>query len=123
VKGYPTTWGAAPYKGQVLDYNSTVFNKLETAGGVLLAKLSMGNLPWGCLVGEMTRNPWDITKGASGSSAGSASSVSAGLLPFAIGTETWVLLYLLQHLRSNRLAPKFWKNKQGRGYGFKLVYG
>jgi Asp-tRNA(Asn)/Glu-tRNA(Gln) amidotransferase A subunit family amidase len=90
VKGYPTTWGAVPYKGQVIDYNSTVFNKLEAAGGVLLAKLSMGELAMGDVwFGEMTRNPWDITKGSSGSSAGSASSVSAGLLPFAMGTETW----------------------------------
>ena len=90
VKGYPTTWGAVPYKGQVVDYNSTVFNKLEAAGGVLLAKLSMGELAMGDIwFGGMTRNPWDITQGSSGSSAGSACSVSAGLLPFAIGTETW----------------------------------
>jgi len=90
VKGYPTTWGAVPYKGQVIDYNSTVFNKLEAAGGVLLAKLSMGELAMGDVwFGAMTRNPWDITQGSSGSSAGSASSVSAGLLPFAMGTETW----------------------------------
>jgi Asp-tRNA(Asn)/Glu-tRNA(Gln) amidotransferase A subunit family amidase len=90
VKGYPTTWGAVPYKGQVIDYNSTVFNKLEAAGGVLLAKLTMGELAMGDVwFGGMTRNPWDITQGSSGSSAGSASSVSAGLLPFAIGTETW----------------------------------
>jgi Asp-tRNA(Asn)/Glu-tRNA(Gln) amidotransferase A subunit family amidase len=90
VRGYPTTWGAVPYKGQVIDYNSTVFNKLEAAGGVLLAKLTMGELAMGDIwFGEKTRNPWDITQGSSGSSAGSASSVSAGLLPFAIGTETW----------------------------------
>ncbi|MDR3665964.1 MAG: amidase [Ignavibacteriaceae bacterium] len=90
VKGYPTTWGAVPYKGQVLDYNSAVFNKLEGAGGILLAKLSMGELAMGDVwFGGLTRNPWDITQGSSGSSAGSASSVSAGLLPFAIGTETW----------------------------------
>ncbi|MDR3611071.1 MAG: amidase [Ignavibacteriaceae bacterium] len=90
VKGYPTTWGAVPFKGQVIDYNSTVFNKLEAAGGVLLAKLTMGELAMGDVwFGGMTRNPWDITQGSSGSSAGSASSVSAGLLPFAIGTETW----------------------------------
>jgi hypothetical protein len=90
VKGYPTTWGAVPYKGQLIDYNSTVFNKLEDAGGVLLAKLSMGELAMGDVwFGGLTRNPWDITQGSSGSSAGSACSVSAGLLPFAIGTETW----------------------------------
>jgi Asp-tRNA(Asn)/Glu-tRNA(Gln) amidotransferase A subunit family amidase len=90
VKGYPTTWGAVSYKGQVIDYNSTVFNKLEAAGGVLLGKLTMGELAMGDVwFGEKTRNPWDITQGSSGSSAGSAASVSAGLLPFAIGTETW----------------------------------
>jgi Asp-tRNA(Asn)/Glu-tRNA(Gln) amidotransferase A subunit family amidase len=90
VKGYPTTWGAVPYKGQVIDDNSTVFNKLEAAGGVLLAKLTMGELAMGDIwFGGMTHNPWDITQGSSGSSAGSACSVSAGLLPFAIGTETW----------------------------------
>jgi Asp-tRNA(Asn)/Glu-tRNA(Gln) amidotransferase A subunit family amidase len=90
VKGYPTTWGSVPYKNQVIDYNSTVFNKLDEAGGVLCAKLTMGELAMGDVwFGGMTRNPWDVTTGSSGSSAGSASSVSAGLLPFAIGTETW----------------------------------
>ena len=90
VKGYPTTWGTIPYKDQVINVNSTVFNKLEAAGGVLVAKLSMGELAMDDVwFGGMTKNPWDITQGSSGSSAGSASSVSAGLLPFAIGTETW----------------------------------
>jgi Asp-tRNA(Asn)/Glu-tRNA(Gln) amidotransferase A subunit family amidase len=90
VKGYPTTWGAVPYKDQIINLNSTVFNKLEAAGGVLCAKLSMGELAMDDVwFGGLTRNPWDITKGSSGSSAGSASSVAAGLLPFAIGTETW----------------------------------
>jgi len=57
---------------------------------VLCAKLTLGELAWGDVwFGGKTRNPWDTTKGSSGSSAGSASSVSAGLLPFAIGTETW----------------------------------
>lgn len=90
AKGYKTTWGAAPYKNQFVDEDATVIKKLENAGAVLCAKLSMGELAmddeW---FGGMTRNPWDTTKGSSGSSAGSASSVSAGLLPFAIGTETW----------------------------------
>ena len=78
-----------PYKDQVLDYDATVIKKLEAAGAVLCAKLTMGELAWGDVwFGEMTRNPWDTKTGSSGSSAGSASSVSAGLLPFAIGTET-----------------------------------
>jgi len=90
VKGYPTTWGSVPYKEQVINYNSTVFNKLEAAGGILIAKLTMGELAMGDVwFGGMTRNPWDTSQGSSGSSAGSASSVAAGLLPFAIGTETW----------------------------------
>ncbi|HEX2960534.1 MAG TPA: amidase, partial [Ignavibacteriales bacterium] len=89
-KGYKTTWGAAPYKDQVIDMDATVIKKLEDAGAVLVAKLSMGALAWGDVwFGGMTRNPWDLKQGSSGSSAGSASSVSAGLLPFAIGTETW----------------------------------
>ncbi|HEX2869275.1 MAG TPA: amidase [Ignavibacteriales bacterium] len=89
-KGYKTTWGAAPYKDQVIDMDATVIKKLEDAGAVLAAKLSMGALAWGDVwFGGVTKNPWDIKQGSSGSSAGSASSVSAGLLPFAIGTETW----------------------------------
>jgi Asp-tRNA(Asn)/Glu-tRNA(Gln) amidotransferase A subunit family amidase len=90
VKGYRTTWGAVPFKDQTIDFNSAVFRKLDDAGGVLLAKLTMGALAMGDVwYGEMTRNPWDTATGSSGSSAGSAASVSAGLLPFAIGTETW----------------------------------
>ncbi len=88
-KGYKTTWGAGPYKDQTLDLDATVIQKLEAAGAVLCAKLTMGALAMGDVwYGEMTRNPWAIAEGSSGSSAGSASSVSAGLLPFAIGTET-----------------------------------
>ncbi|UCC80239.1 MAG: amidase [Candidatus Zixiibacteriota bacterium] len=90
VKGYKTTWGAMPYKDQMLDYDATVIKKLEGAGAVLVAKLSMGALAWGDVwYADTTRNPWNTEKGSSGSSAGSASAVSAGLVPFAIGTETW----------------------------------
>ncbi|MBC8109529.1 MAG: amidase [Verrucomicrobia bacterium] len=88
-KGYKTTWGSVPYKEQVIDMDATVIRKLEQAGAVLVAKLTLGELAWGDVwFGGMTRNPWNLTQGSSGSSAGSASSVSAGLLPFAIGTET-----------------------------------
>ncbi len=88
-KGYKTTWGSVPYKDQVLNLDATVIQRLEDAGAVLCAKLSMGELAMGDVwFGGMTRNPWDIETGSSGSSAGSGSSVSAGLLPFAIGTET-----------------------------------
>jgi Asp-tRNA(Asn)/Glu-tRNA(Gln) amidotransferase A subunit family amidase len=90
TKDYNTTWGATPYKDQMLDEDAAVILKLEEAGAVLCAKLTLGALAWGDVWFDgKTRNPWDTTKGSSGSSAGSASSVSAGLLPFAIGTETW----------------------------------
>ncbi|MGB5288239.1 MAG: amidase, partial [Ignavibacteriaceae bacterium] len=90
TKDYKTTWGATPFKDQMIDEDAAVIKKLEDAGAVLCAKLTMGALAWGDVwFGGMTRSPWDTTKGSSGSSAGSASSVSAGLLPFAIGTETW----------------------------------
>lgn len=90
VKGYKTTWGAMPFKDQEIDHDAAVVRKLEEAGAVLAAKLSMGALAWGDVwFGGQTRNPWDPEQGSSGSSAGSASAVAAGLLPFAIGTETW----------------------------------
>jgi Asp-tRNA(Asn)/Glu-tRNA(Gln) amidotransferase A subunit family amidase len=90
VPGYPTTWGTAPYKDQVRPGKATVVKKLEDAGAVLIAKLSVGELAWGDVwFGGMTRNPWQPEKGSSGSSAGSASAVAAGLVGFALGTETW----------------------------------
>lgn len=90
TKDYKTTWGAVPFKDQLIPEDAAIITRLEDAGAVLCAKLSMGALAWGDVwFDAMTRNPWDTTKGSSGSSAGSASSVSAGLLPFAIGTETW----------------------------------
>ena len=90
TKDYKTTWGATPFKDQKINEDATVIKKLEDAGAVLIAKLTMGALAMGDVwFGGKTRNPWDTTKGSSGSSAGSASSVSAGLVPFAIGTETW----------------------------------
>jgi len=90
VNGYKTTWGAMPYKDQVIDETATVVHKLEEAGAVLVAKLSLGALAWGDVwYGGITRNPWNLEQGSSGSSAGSASSTSAGLVPFALGTETW----------------------------------
>lgn len=89
VRGYPTTWGSSPYKEQVLEYDAAVVEKLEEAGAVLVAKLVSGELARGDVwFGGKTKNPWDLSQGASGSSAGSAAAVSAGLVPFAIGTET-----------------------------------
>ncbi|MBN2135531.1 MAG: amidase [Acidobacteria bacterium] len=90
AKGYKTTWGAGPYKDQVIDMDSTVVKKLSDAGAVLTVKLTLGALAWGDVwYGGTTKNPWDLKQGSSGSSAGPASAVSAGLLPFAIGSETW----------------------------------
>ncbi|MBX2815297.1 MAG: amidase [Saprospiraceae bacterium] len=87
--GYPTTWGAEPYQEQTFSYTATVISKLEEAGAILVAKLTSGALARGDVwFGGQTRNPWDTLQGASGSSAGSGSAVSARLVPFAIGTET-----------------------------------
>jgi Asp-tRNA(Asn)/Glu-tRNA(Gln) amidotransferase A subunit family amidase len=89
TKGIPTTWGAMPYKDQIIDRNATVVQRLEEAGAVLIAKLSMGALAMGDVwYGGRTKNPWNLEQGSSGSSAGSAAATSAGLVAFAIGTET-----------------------------------
>ncbi len=90
TRGIKTTWGSVPYKDQVIDEDATVIRRLEDAGAVLVAKLTMGELAWGDVwYGGMTRNPWNHKQGSSGSSAGSASATAAGLVAFAIGTETW----------------------------------
>jgi Asp-tRNA(Asn)/Glu-tRNA(Gln) amidotransferase A subunit family amidase len=89
TRGYKTTWGSAAYRDQMIDLDATVVTRLREAGAVLLAKLSLGELAMGDVwFGGTTRNPWAPAQGSSGSSAGSASAVAAGLLPFAIGTET-----------------------------------
>lgn len=90
VKGYKTTWGAAPYKDQTIDEDAYVYTKLKEAGGVLIVKFTLGALAMGDYwFGGRTKNPWNLNFGSSGSSAGSASGTVAGLVPFAIGTETW----------------------------------
>jgi len=90
VEGYRTTWGAKPYEDQRLDETATVIRRLEEAGAVLVAKLTLGALAWGDVwFGGTTRNPWNLEEGSSGSSAGSASATAAGLVGFAIGSETW----------------------------------
>ncbi|TVP43450.1 MAG: amidase [Mongoliibacter sp.] len=89
VPDYPTTWGAAPYKEQIIDHKASVVLKLEDAGAVLLGKLVSGSLARGDVwFGGQTKNPWDLTQGATGSSAGSGSATAAGLVAFSIGTET-----------------------------------
>lgn len=96
VKGYPTTWGAGLYKEQAFDYDAEVVKRLDNAGAILIAKLTLGALAQGDVwYGERTRNPWvpdrpasDASGGSSGSSAGTASAVAAGCVPFGLGTET-----------------------------------
>ena len=89
TKGIPTTFGAGPYRSQVIDYDATIVERLRDAGAVLVAKLSMGALAQGDRwFGGQTRNPWNPEQGSSGSSAGPGSATAAGLVGFAIGTET-----------------------------------
>lgn len=90
TRNYPTSYGTPPYRDQHIEYDATIVNKLNEAGAVMIAKLSLGELAMDDIwFGGLTRNPWDTAHGSSGSSAGPASAVSAGLLPFAIGSETW----------------------------------
>ncbi len=89
VAGYPTTWGAKPYKDQVRPETATVARRLAEAGAVLVAKLALGELAMGDVwFGGQTRNPWNPAEGSSGSSAGPASATAAGLVGFAVGSET-----------------------------------
>ena len=89
VKGTKTTWGAMPYKDQSFDETASIVKKLEEAGAVLVAKFTLGALAMGDIwYGGVTKNPWDLSQGSSGSSAGSASATVAGLVAFSIGTET-----------------------------------
>jgi Asp-tRNA(Asn)/Glu-tRNA(Gln) amidotransferase A subunit family amidase len=90
VKGTRTTYGTPPFKDQVIDEDAFVYQQLKKAGAVLIAKLSMGELAMDDIwFGGQTKNPWNLQQGSNGSSAGSASATVAGLLPFAIGTETY----------------------------------
>jgi Asp-tRNA(Asn)/Glu-tRNA(Gln) amidotransferase A subunit family amidase len=89
TRGVRTTWGAKPYENQVVDVDATVVERLRDAGAVLLAKLSMGSLAQGGVwFGGSTKNPWNPERSSSGSSAGPAAATAAGLVGFAIGTET-----------------------------------
>ena len=89
VAGFPSTWGVSLFTNQMAKADATVVKKLDAAGAVLVAKFSLGELAMGDVwYGGKTRNPWRPQDGSSGSSAGSASAVAAGLVPFAIGSET-----------------------------------
>jgi Asp-tRNA(Asn)/Glu-tRNA(Gln) amidotransferase A subunit family amidase len=89
VRGYPTTWGAGGFETQSIDEDATVVKRLDEAGAVLVAKLTLGALAMGDKwFGGRTRNPWNLSQGSSGSSAGSAAATAAGCVAFAIGSET-----------------------------------
>jgi Asp-tRNA(Asn)/Glu-tRNA(Gln) amidotransferase A subunit family amidase len=109
VKGTKTTWGAAPYKEQVIDEDAFVYLQLQKAGAVLVAKFTLGALAMGDnWYGGRTRNPWNTERGSSGSSAGSAAATVAGLVPFAIGTETWGSIVSPSHVcGATGLRPTF----------------
>lgn len=96
TKGIPTTWGCAPYRDRVIDRDAAVITRLRNAGAVLVAKLGMvecaGGMGYRQANASLTgpgRNPWQPSQWSGGSSSGSGSAVAAGLVPFAIGTETW----------------------------------
>ena len=116
VRGYPTTWGSAIFKDQMIDLDATVVERLAAAGAVLLGKLSVGELAmddeW---FGGITRTPWDVSQGSSGSSAGSGSAVAAGLVGFALGTETYgSIVSPSTRCRITGLRPTFGRvSKQG----------
>jgi Asp-tRNA(Asn)/Glu-tRNA(Gln) amidotransferase A subunit family amidase len=89
VKGYPTTWGAAPFKDRIIDVDATVVTRLREAGAVLIGKLATGELALDDIwFGGQTMNPWDPSMGSQGSSAGPGSATAGGLVGFSIGTET-----------------------------------
>jgi len=95
TRGVPTSWGAAPFREQMFDFDATVIERLEAAGAVLIAKLSMIELAGGFGYRQANAsfngpglNAWDKTRWAGGSSSGPGSAVAAGLVPFAIGSET-----------------------------------
>jgi Asp-tRNA(Asn)/Glu-tRNA(Gln) amidotransferase A subunit family amidase len=90
TRGISTTWGASAYTNQVFDFDAAVVKRLEQAGAVLVAKTTLGELAMGeTWFGGMTRNPWNIKQGSSGSSAGSVAGTAAGLFAFGIGSETY----------------------------------
>jgi Asp-tRNA(Asn)/Glu-tRNA(Gln) amidotransferase A subunit family amidase len=120
VRGHPTTWGAGPFRDQVIDADAEVVRRLDAAGAVLVAKLSLGELARGDVwfgngptdataqettrSGQRTRNPWNVEQGSSGSSAGPASAAAAGLVGFAIGSET-LGSHLLAHHAHRHHGP------------------
>ncbi|MGC2111812.1 MAG: amidase [Candidatus Korobacteraceae bacterium] len=128
VKGYPTTWGAQPYRRQVFDYDATVIRKLNDAGAILLGKAAMielaGGLGYRFASASWTRaakNPWNTGCWTCGSSSGSGAIVAAGLAAFAIGTETWGSIVCPSAFCGvSGLRPTF--GRVGRGGAMALSY-
>ncbi len=109
VPGYRTSWGAKPYENQMRKEKATVVARLEEAGAVLIAKLTLGALAWGDVwFGGKTKNPWKPSQGSGGSSAGPGSATAAGLVGFAIGSETMgSILYPSTRCGVTGLRPTF----------------
>lgn len=109
AKEYPTTWGAEPFKNQILTVNCAVVEKLAAAGAILIAKTTLGALAYGDIwFGGQTLNPWNPKQGSSGSSAGSSAGTAAGLFAFSIGTETLgSIISPSQRCRVTGLRPTF----------------
>lgn len=122
ARGAPTTWGAKPFEAQVQDLDATVITKLEEAGCVLVAKLSLGALAMGDeWFRGRTNNPWNPTRGSSGSSAGPAAATAAGLVPFAIGSETLgSIISPSMRCGNSSLRPTF--GRVGRGGAMPLSW-
>ena len=123
--GQPTTWGARPYAGQVFDYTAAVIEKLDRAGAVLVGKLAMVELAGGggyrmagaSLTGPGL-NPWDQTRWSGGSSSGPGAAVAAGLVPFAIGSETsGSIITPAAFCGVDRATPHLWAGEPLRGHG------
>jgi len=113
--GIPTSWGAAPFRQQTFDHDATVIQRLEAAGAILVGKLAMVELaggmgyfqPHASFTGPC-RNPWNPDTWTGGSSSGSGAAVSAGLVPFAIGSETFgSILGPANHCGVSGLRPTY----------------
>ena len=127
--GYPTTWGAGPLRDQAFDYDATIVRRLRDAGAVLAAKMALVELAGGTGYRRADAsftgpglNPWDPGTWSGGSSSGSGSAVAAGLVPFAIGTETWgSIMGPSTNCGVSGLRPTF--GRVSRHGGMPLTYG
>jgi Asp-tRNA(Asn)/Glu-tRNA(Gln) amidotransferase A subunit family amidase len=117
AKGTITGWGAEPFRNRIADSDATIVKKLRAAGAVLLGKTTVGALAYNDIwYGGVTRNPWNLNEGSSGSSAGSASATAAALCAFAIGTETLGSITSPSHrCGSTGLRPTFGRVSRAGG--------